>query len=48
MKTAGQDLAVEEALLLIAAYKEGTMAALIGSVTSPNTKKCTAIEQHSL
>ena len=44
-KTAWQSLAAEEALLSIATYKEGEMAALIESITSPwpNTKKSTAI-----
>ena len=47
-KAATQRLAAEETLLSIAAYKEGEMAALIESITSPNTKKSTAIVQHSL
>ena len=47
-KAAMQRLAAEETLLSIAAYKEGEMAALIESITSPNTKKSTAIVQHSL
>ena len=42
-KAARQSLAAEEALLSIATYKEGEMAALIESITSPNTKKTTAI-----
>ena len=45
-KTARQRLAAEaEALLSIATYKDGEMAALISieSITSPNTKKSTAI-----
>ena len=47
-KAATQSLAVEETLLSIATYKEGEMAAMIESITSPNTKKSTAIVQHLL
>ena len=47
-KAATQSLAAEETLLSIATYKEGEMAALIESITSPNTKKSTAIVQHLL
>ena len=47
-KAATQSLAAEETLLSIAAYKEGEMVALIESITSPNTKKSTAIAQHLL
>ena len=49
-KAVRQSLNGEEALLSIATYmyKEGEMAALIESITSPNTKKSTAIVQHSL
>ena len=43
-KTEMQRLAAEaEALLSIATYKDGEMAALIESITSPNAKKSTAI-----
>ena len=47
-KAASQSLAAEEALLSIPTYKEGEMAAMIVSITSPNTKKSTAIVQHLL
>ena len=47
-KAATQSLGAEEALFSIATYKEGEIAAMIESITSPNTKKSTAIVQHLL
>ena len=47
-KAATQSLAAEETLLWIATYKEGEMAAMIEGITSPNTKKSTAIVQRLL